>query len=113
MKTYYKIVEFKKGEPHTLYHGLNRKRKLPIGKWLTAEEKIVSDGGSPYLSGFHIFRSQEQAELYKKRFTAPRDLRIVKCFARTVWPKPTNHNVALAEQIRIINEKDQPYCRAS
>ena len=45
--------------PKTLFHGLDGSRKLPIGKWLTAERKWVRDGSGKkrYISGFHAYRT--------------------------------------------------------
>ncbi len=105
MSVYYKIVEWKNDAPHTLFHGLNRSRKLPVDKWITAEQKIVDDGGRPYVSGFHVFMFRENAEDYLKRFRAPKDRRIVACLAKTIWQKPTNELVWLAERIKILYDK--------
>lgn len=45
--------------PKTLFHGVNGSRRLPLGRWIEAEIKPVTDGSrqTPYLSGFHAYPS--------------------------------------------------------
>lgn len=108
----WRIVEVKGGLPHTLFHGLDpvllhrsrRSRRLEVGLWMEAEEKLVVDGGGQegYLSGFNVLLSREKAVEYLSRFTAPRDLRIARCEVRDLRPKPTNPDVMLAKWLRIV-----------
>jgi hypothetical protein len=53
----YKIFDEGDDGPKTLFHGLDGSRSLPVGKWLNAEIKLVTDGSrqSPYTSGFHAY----------------------------------------------------------
>ena len=99
----YKIVEEKDAGLFTLYHGVNGSRRLPIGEWLEADERLVVDGSgqTPYLSGFHVFTTQSAAERYLPRFTAERSLEIVRVEVGETRPKPTNGDVLLAAKMRI------------
>lgn len=63
MKTAYKIFDLHGNLPKTLFHGIDGSRLLPIGKWIKAERKMVSNGSRthPYLSGFHSYPDLEAA----------------------------------------------------
>ena len=85
----YRLVEVRNGQPCTLFHGVSlnlyglvaiRSRTLPVGAWIPAVRKLVRDGTSKteYLSGFNVLLSLEAMRQYRKRFTAPRDLRIAR-----------------------------------
>ena len=86
----FRLVEVKNGSPHTLFHGIpngnirgtsghTRTRKIPLGKWLRAENKLVSDGTSKHkhISGFNVLLDLEKMREYAKRFTADRDLQVI------------------------------------
>lgn len=65
MKTYYRIVEWVRPKViKTLFHGIKGSRVLPLNRWLTAEKKIVDDGGTKYLSGFHVMPTRESCKRY-------------------------------------------------
>ena len=104
MRAYYRIVEMKDGEPHSLFHGTGGTRKLIVNKWLTADIKIVNDGSRPYVSGFHLFSTYDDAFSYLMgKFKNIRNKLVISCQARKLRPKPTNPDkVLLAEQIRIV-----------
>lgn len=59
----YKIFDLHIGSegesPKTLFHGVQGSRHLPLGRWIIAEQKWVTDGSrqTPYLSGFHAYPS--------------------------------------------------------
>jgi hypothetical protein len=59
----YKIFDLGIGKdtvfPKTLFHGVNGSRRLPVGKWINAEQKMVTDGSGTtrYLSGFHAYET--------------------------------------------------------
>jgi hypothetical protein len=57
MQTAYKIFELHGNRPKTLFHGVAGSRLLPIGKWIKADKRMVTDGSrqNPYLSGFHSY----------------------------------------------------------
>ena len=67
---YWKIVDEHKKSPHTLYHGLRGAKKLGIGRYLTAERKIVRDGSGNayYESAFHVLANLKDAVKYLNRF---------------------------------------------
>ena len=106
----YRLVEVKNNEYYTLFHGINRCRKLPINKWFQSERKMVKDGSgsTEYLSGFNILADFKYALKYLNNFNrgnSRRDIRIIKCYiAGELREKPTNHRVLLAEKM-IIPEK--------
>lgn len=93
----FRLVEFKNDKPHTLFHGINKSRVLRVGEWLEADVKRVNDnGGQSYMGGFHFLYNLHEIREYMERFTAPRDLRVVRMLAKDVWPKPTNRSVFLS-----------------
>ena len=102
-RTYYRIVEMKDGAPHSLFHGTQGRRELPLNEWINADLKMVSDGGREYLSGFHLFKTHESAKTYlDTRFKHKHNKCVIVCYAKELWPKPTNpDNVLLAERIMI------------
>jgi hypothetical protein len=110
--TVYRIIEIKNGQTLTLFHGMptpegKRSRVLPTGEWLRAEEKPVSYGrGSPeMISGFNVTKDLEQCRQYLSRFTAERDLRVVRCLARGLRPKPrAQAEIFLASELMILEE---------
>lgn len=82
----FRLVEVKEGSPYTLFHGIpndisgtKRTRKLPLGKWIRAENKLVSDGTSKHkhISGFNVLLDLSKMREYAKRFSADRDLRLI------------------------------------
>lgn len=110
----WRIVEMKYGNPYSLFHGLppdrgslslRRSRCLgPVGCWFEAEEKLIVDGGGqkPYLSGFNVLLSREEAVKYLQRFRAPRKLRIAECEVEGLRQKPTNPSVWLAKKMKLV-----------
>jgi hypothetical protein len=106
----WRIVEIKNGHYHTLFHGLpsedgRRSRRLPKHTWLEAEEKMVSYGrGSPQmLSGFNVILSKPECEAYLGRFKDHRELKVVRCLAQELRPKPrANSDVWLARRLMIV-----------
>lgn len=101
---YYRIVELKNGEPHSLFHGTNRSRALPVGEWIEAEKKMVRDGaGKWYLSGFHVMPTLEEANEYFQIFKKKENRVIVPCEAEGLRPKEHSRSrVYLADRIRLI-----------
>ena len=103
----YRICERKNDNLLTLFHGINRSRKMEINKWIKAEVKEVYDGSrlksKKYLSGFHCLPTLEETRKFAKKFRAPRDLVIVKC--EIMNPRPKSHstsNVILGEWIKLL-----------
>lgn len=103
----WRLFELKRGdELHTLFHGVNRSRRMPVGVWIEARQVMVSDGSSQtqYLSGFHVFAEADGRDKYLGRFTAPRTLVAVEVEVRGLRPKPTNEDILLASHMRIPDE---------
>jgi hypothetical protein len=103
----YRIVEIKNGLPHTLFHGLpspdgRRSRRIQTDVWLDAEVKPVSYGRtSPFMeSGFNVLLDRAECEAYLARFTAARELKVVRCLVQGIVPKPrAQSNVLLARRM--------------
>jgi hypothetical protein len=101
----YKIVEIVDGQIKTLFHGLNGSRTMPRGVWLDAVQKQVKDGTSKttYLSGWHVFLTQDDAFEYIDRFTKRIDfLQVVECWIETNGLRSKDHSpapVMLAKRI--------------
>lgn len=107
-KTAYRIVEMKKGKPHTLFHGLYGSRRIPVGAWVRAKtDKLVRDGTGPwYKPGFNVLLEREAIEKYLERFTAPRDLKVVKIMVRGPLRKKEHspNNIWLADEMLLPAE---------
>lgn len=106
---WYRIVEKTDKGYKTLFHGCNKSRSLSIGKWLRSEQKKVRDGsaGKYYTSGWHLMENFEECQKFmKSRFTASRELVIVKCKVKgKSWPKAHSpYNIMLWEWMKIIEE---------
>jgi len=101
VKKAYKIVLLKNGGYTTLYHGINKSKSLPVGRWIIAEKKMVTDcgKGDPYLSGIHVFLDREIAEKYLKRFRSNKPRIIIACDAKGLRKKPSNEKVYLADSV--------------
>lgn len=106
MSEVYKIVEPYEEGYKTLFRGTNGTRNLPFDEWLKADKRMVRDGsgGKLYLSGFHVFKSENDACNYIGRFRRP-DRHIIKCLAKDLRKKPTNKIVWLADEILIPSNK--------
>ena len=105
MKTYYKIIDIlDDGVPYFLYHGVNGTKRIPMRKWLTATVKPVTDGsgGTEYTSGFHVFKSFEDATEYLKYFKRPyKRIAKVQCM-KLRKKKHSRTDVFLADRIKFI-----------
>ena len=103
----YRICERKGDKVLTLFHSLNGTRVLPIGEWLTADTKIVSDGSrktsKEYISGFHLIEDPNECREFIKKFRKPRDFVMVECEVEETHPKShSRHNVLLAKKMKLI-----------
>jgi hypothetical protein len=85
----YKIVEYDRstGKIRTLFHGNNGSRTLPQYVWLPAEPKIVHDGGTRYIAGWHVFLKRRAAAHYMRLFKNRETKAVVLCFACGLYPK--------------------------
>lgn len=111
LKTMYRLLRCKDGQPHTLFHGLNGSRRLPLDSILVADEKLVTNPGKAlvshqFLSGFHVIEGREDCEKYMERFKDHSDLVMCAVDVGNTRPKPrATSPVLLAKRIR-INTKD-------
>jgi hypothetical protein len=103
-KTGYKLFDLKDNNLFFLYHGINKSLKVPIGVWIDSEKKLVSDGGKKYISGFHYFKTIEDATKYLRRFTTRKlQKTIVKVEVKNFWKKDNSlSGVFLAEKIKVL-----------
>ena len=104
----YRLCRDKDGEPYTLFHGVNGSRKLSLGEWIEAEQKMVHDGsaGTPYLSGFHVMPEIPDINRLLRLFKNLDDLVIVevKVDGETRPKAHSRHNIILAEKMLIPTE---------
>jgi hypothetical protein len=113
MKAYRLFEVAEDGALLTLFHRTEQgSRRVPIGEWLEAKARWVSDGSGNrrYRAGFHIFAPECDAETFVQRhFRRPRTLAIVEVEVKDLRPKPTNPNrVLLARHMRVpaVRAKD-------
>ena len=85
----FRLFEVRDGLPTTLFHGVDRDRTMPMGKWIEAEVEPVHDGtdGTTYQSGFHVAKTKEVMTEYLGRFEKERPLVICPVTVEDVWEK--------------------------
>jgi hypothetical protein len=110
----YRICERKGDKLLTLFHGINGSRVLPIGEWITAEMKLVTDGSKTtsklYYSGFHVLKDINECRNFVKKFRRPRDLVMVECEVEDTHSKThSKHNILLARRMKIIKIIEKLY----
>lgn len=107
---WYKIVDKDKyGNYKMLFHGINGSKIFPVGEWVEAENKIVSDGsnGTKYRSGWHVMSDLDECKAYLSRFTDKTKQRVIVevKVGGNIWPKEHSpSNVFLCDYIKIIGE---------
>lgn len=86
----YKIFESRVGHPYTLFHGLEGSRQLPLGEWLAAEKKRVTNGSrtTHYTSGFHCYPTLEAVYRWLRGATKLDGRYVVKVLADQCRDKP-------------------------
>jgi len=105
MKTYYKIMDYSKDGPKTLFHANNGSKIIPTKEWIEATKyELVTDGSSStqYMSGWHVFETIEEAKEYlHKGFKNIVDKIIVSCYIMgEIRPKShSRSNVWLSQMI--------------
>lgn len=101
----FRILENKNGKPHTLFHGLDGSRTLPLDTELEACTNLVRNakGQTPFKGGFHTLESENGTREYLTRFTAERPGTLVVCAVdvRDTWAKPTNDQIILSRFMTI------------
>lgn len=92
-----------KGELLFLFHGLNGSRKVKRGEWLEANQKMVTDGSgsTEYLSGFHVFLTEEEIPHWKKRTRLPST--VLEVEVKRVKKKWSNKNIGVAKYLKVYN----------
>lgn len=103
---HWRLFEEKDGHLHTLFHGVNGRRRIEEGVWYEADDRLVRDGTSKtwYRGGFHVFygTSPEGIVDYINRFTKPRHLVLVNvCVDGEKRRKPTNSKILLASRMQV------------
>jgi hypothetical protein len=102
---WWKIVEYDGANVKTLFHGVNGTRIMPVGVWLAAEKKMVTDGSGQqkYLSGFHIMPDIGSCLKYLHRFTNLKTKAFACVEVERIRPKPGSRDpVFLADSMMII-----------
>lgn len=103
----YRICEKRGNDLLTLFHSLDGTRVLPVGTWLAADVKPVTDGSpktaTVYTSGFHVLKDADECREFVRKFTAPRDLVMVKCRVKGMRKKAhSRSNVFLADKMKLL-----------
>lgn len=111
IKQYYRIFDEKHDVPHTLFHGVNGSRKLPLNEWITAKIKPVREArGKIYKSGFHVLKTKAEAvEFLATRFKNT-DHRVISPIfvdeSAGIWKKHHSRaNVFLVKKILISKKQ--------
>jgi len=100
----YRVVDMGQEGYMTLFHGINKSRKLKQGRWLTCERKIVCEGvgGRKYISAFHVLPTLADCFEFAKIFKNRENRRIISLKYRQFRPKRNARGpVLLANQILI------------
>lgn len=98
----FKIVDVVDDEIKTLFHGNQGSRVLPRKTWMYADSKRVSDGGTYYISGWHVMRTLDDCLEYLKRFKNLGFKAVVDGHAMCLRNKAhSNAPVYLADYLRI------------
>jgi hypothetical protein len=99
----YRLFQIKNNKPLTLFHGVDGSRTLPLSTWVTASQKLVSDGGQEYVGGFHCMRNFKKLQQYLERFDlSRREIVIAEVFVdNPIWIKPTNKDIILCAKMYI------------
>ena len=110
----YRIVEISNGKAKSLFHGTNKKREIPLDKWVRANKKIVRDGSNEfrYLSGFHFLPTKDAANhFFNTMFRIKENRYVIPCYVRgNIRVKRENQasrNAWLADEIFIRSEDIQ------
>ena len=93
----YRLFRIKDDSPEVLFHSFKHKKKktkkVPLNKWMRAEEKEAwnpgkKQKGKSFTSGWHVVLSEEEIQKYLTRFKNTKDIRICKIYVRDVRDKP-------------------------
>jgi hypothetical protein len=66
----FKIMDFKDGKCHTLFHGIDGSKAVEMNTWIKADIVRGRDGSGKtwYTTGWHVLETLEQAKAYLRRF---------------------------------------------
>lgn len=84
---------------------------MVMNTWLEADVRVVHDGtkGTPYLSGWHIIPTNDEALEYISKFKKRREnLKIIKVWAKDIWSK--KHSPSSIYLARWIYIGERPTC---
>ena len=110
IKTTYRLVEQDKhGNLKTLFHGIDGSRILPIGKWIRANTKMVSEGvnGKKYLSGFHSLGTRDECLKYSKKFKNKQHRYVVPIKIKNIRMKEHSPSKVYLSEYMMIEEPYQ------
>jgi hypothetical protein len=100
----FRLIAIENGKIKTLFHGVNGSRIIPQDTWMIAQKKIVSDGGTKYVSGFHVLKTRAECEKYLNKFTR-KNIYVVSILAQNLRPKlHSSSPVFLAERIKLTKK---------
>ena len=106
MTIWYKILDEQYGQPHFLYHGINRSKLIPLDQWIVSERKWVKEGSNPYYwSGFHVYPDLESVTQWLHRIKKMTNRVLVEITTREIRKKPTRGKAYLAAQIYLSSEQ--------
>lgn len=108
MMTAYKIFDLDGDRPKTLFHGVDGSRTLPIGKWIKAARKMVTNGSRmyPYLSGFHSYPDLEAARRWLQSAQIVEGRVVVKVKIDGCREKPRDIRETILSDWLLITPKD-------
>ena len=90
-----------------LFHGLNKTRIVSRNKWLKANKILGKDGSGKthYITGFHFFKTQEEAENWPGDMT---DREIVKVSVRGIREKTHSRwDTFLADEMKVGKNEEK------
>jgi hypothetical protein len=90
--------------PKTLFHGVKGSRRLPVGKRIKADNKMVTDGSRQhkYKSGFHAYKTANSVRAWIKRSKNYENRVVVQVNVMKCRAKPNAiRDTVLADQLFI------------
>ena len=79
----YRIVEIKNKKVHSLFHGTNGSRVIPVSQWVDCKKGTVTDGshGYEYEAGWHFLPTEEEANnFFNSLFKVKENRYVIPCF---------------------------------
>lgn len=97
--------------PKTLFHGLSvdgrRTRSIPIGWWMGAQRRSVTDGSrqTPYTSGFHCYATEADVREWFRRARNLHNRVVVAVEIRGVRMKPRACRPTILADWMLVSEE--------